>query len=97
MTITAHDVRRIKICSACGELGIYKPKRTEVSLPIVVCTNSLRAPGMDADYQHPRCYAGGSTTKLIILPEEERGFIRLSDVSSSQMKGLMVAAKKGKP
>lgn len=98
--ITSHDVRRIKVCSVCGELGIYKPLKPEVEVPIVICTNVLRAPGRVADFQHPTCYAGASVTKLMILLPEERDFIRLSDVTAAQMKGLLTAsaddAKRGR-
>ena len=91
MTITAHDVRRIKICSQCGEIGIYKPERAEVEVPLVICTNSLRAPGSVADYKHPACYAGSSLTKLVTLPKEERDAIRMCDVSTKAMKFLLQA------
>jgi hypothetical protein len=89
MTITAHDVRRIKICSQCGEIGIYKPKKAEVELPLVICTNSLRAPGAVADYQHPMCYAPNSHTPLMLLPKEERDTIRLCDVSKRAMQAIL--------
>jgi len=89
--ITAHDVRRIKQCSLCGELGIYKPLKAEVDIPVVICTNLLRAPGRVADFQHPTCYAGASVTKLMILPPEERDFIRICDVTAEQMSGLLVS------
>ena len=91
--ITSHDMRRIKVCSLCGELGIYRPLKAEVDVPLVICTNLFRAPGRVADFQHPTCYAGASITKLMILPPEERGFIRLCDVTSDQMDGLLVAGK----
>ena len=97
MTITAHDVRRIKICSSCGEIGIYQPPRAGVGVPIVICTNSLRAPGAAADYKHPVCYAGASVTKLMILPKDELDCIRICDVSEEQMKGILVAAGAGQP
>ena len=89
MSITAHDVRRIKVCSQCGELGIYKPTDAETEVPLVICTNTLRALGRSPDYQHPMCYAGASATKLTILPKEERDFIRLCDVTKKQMQVLI--------
>lgn len=94
--MNSHDVRRIKVCSVCGELGIHHPLKSEIDVPTVVCTNLLRAPGRVADYQHPTCYAGASVTKLMILEPEERDFIRLSDVTADQMKGLLVAADNDK-
>ena len=89
--ITSHDMRRIKVCSLCGELGIYRPLNAEVDVPLVICTNLLRAPGRVADYQHPTCHAGASVTKLMILPPEERDFIRICDVTADQMNGLLVS------
>ena len=94
--ITAHDVRRMKQCSVCGEIGVYRPLKAEIEVPVVICTNLLRAPGRMADYQHPTCYAGASVTKLMIIEPEERDFIRLSDVTVDQMKGLLVAADNDK-
>lgn len=91
--ITSNDVRRIKMCSTCGELGIYQPRKPGIEMQLVVCTNSLRAPGRAADYKHPMCHAGASVTKLMILPPEERGFIRICDVTEAQMKGLLAASR----
>lgn len=91
--ITAHDVRRLHVCSLCGELGIHKPVRSQTFIGLVICTNTFRAPGRVADYQHPTCYAGASVTKLMILPREERDFIRICDVTTEQMKGLLAAAE----
>lgn len=91
--MNSHDIRRIKVCSVCGELGIHRPLKPEIDVPVVICTNLLRAPGRVADYQHPTCYAGASVTKLMILEPEERDFIRISDVTLAQMKGLLVASK----
>lgn len=90
--INAHDIRRVKVCSLCGELGVYRPLNSEIDVPLVICTNLLRAPSRMADYQHPTCYAGASVTKLMILEPDERGFIRICDVTAEQMDGLMVAA-----
>jgi hypothetical protein len=90
MTITAHDVRRMKICSFCGELGIWRPTRSETDVPLVICTNLLRAPGRVADFQHPWCYAGASVTKLMILEREELDYIRICDVTPEQMEGILV-------
>jgi hypothetical protein len=90
MTLTSHDVRRIKVCSQCGSIGIYKPKRSEVEVPLVICTNSLRANGKVADYQHIECYAPGERfTKLALLPLEELQAIRMCDVSMKTMKALL--------
>jgi len=91
--MNSHDIRRIKICSLCGELGIWHPLETEADVPLVICTNIFRAPGRVADFQHPTCYAGASVTKLMTLTPKERGFIRIGDVTADQMDGLLVAAK----
>ena len=90
MTLTAHDVRRIKVCSVCGEIGIYQPKRTEVAVPLVICTNSLAAPGHISDYQHIECFAPNERfTKLATLPQSELEAIRMCDVSTKTMKRLL--------
>lgn len=93
MTLTAHDVRRIKICSWCGEMGVYKPTHAEIDVPLVICTNTERVLTRAADYQHPICYAGASLTKLMTLPKDERDFIRICDVSVYQMQILLAAEK----
>jgi hypothetical protein len=90
MTLTAHDVRRIKVCSQCGAIGIYKPKRSEVEVPLVICTNPLRANGKVADYQHIECYAPGERVKkLALLPMQELQAIRMCDVSMKTMRALL--------
>jgi len=96
MSLTSHDVRRIKVCSMCGELGIHRPVNSEADLPIVVCTNLLRAPGVTADFQHPTCYAGANVKKLTTLPPEELDFIRICDVTISQMKGILSARQQSR-
>ena len=91
--ISAHDVRRMKVCSLCGELGIYKPLSSEIDVPLVVCTNSLRSPGRVADFQHPTCYAGTDTAKLLLLPYAEREWIRVCDVTVEQMTEIVKIGK----
>lgn len=88
--MNSRDVRHMKQCSQCGELGIYKPREnSDVEMPLVICTNSLRTPGRSADYQHPECY--GADT--VFLPDDELIAIRICDVCSKTMRKIL--AKRG--
>lgn len=89
MSLTAQDVRRLRICSQCGQLGVYKPYKSEIGVDLVVCTNSLRASGRVPDYQHPSCYES-SGKDLLDLEKSETDAIRLCDVSTETMNRLML-------
>ena len=78
-TMTSHDVRRMKLCSVCSSIGVYKPKDPVIDVALVVAVP-------DGPYAHPRC-CGLET--LMALSDCEIEYIRLCDVSQRTMAALM--------
>lgn len=88
--MTSHDVRKMHVCSQCGKVGIYKPSQPDIEVPLLICTNSLRAPGRVADYQHPRCYEKKmGRAKLLAVSLRELAEIRMCDVSVRTMVAIL--------
>lgn len=65
----AHDVRRLKVCDGCGQIGMLRPLLNE-PWPLLMRTPSGRE-------LHPGCM---SETLLLKCPDVELVYVRISDV-----------------
>jgi hypothetical protein len=78
----SHDVRKMHECSLCGGIGFYRLPDCAEGLLVVAVSSGV--------YAHPRCYRlRRGLDKLLALPTEELGTIRLCDVSAPTMKAIM--------
>lgn len=95
--LTVKDVRKLRLCCICHEIGIYQPERSELTIPLVVCIHStaqdpLTVKKTQRSFCHPRCYANTmGVEKLLGLHANELGHIRLGDVTSKIMTSLIAA------
>lgn len=94
--LTSHEVRRLRVCCICQQIGIYQPTRAEVDVPTVVMVNSTREQASTVknerqkSYCHPRCYIKRmGAAKLLGLHDSELNHIRMDDVPDYVMRRLM--------
>ena len=77
--MNSHDVRRLKVCRECSQIGMYRPRNPEVPWPLVVQVEN-------GEFAHPGCMR---TKAILKLPDTELGAIRLSDVSRRTMQAIL--------
>ena len=84
--LTAHDVRKLRVCILCKELGIYRPNKPLIDIPTVV--NVQKTGG--TQFCHPICYYNEmGRAALCALPDAELNYIRLSDVGVKIMSAIV--------
>jgi hypothetical protein len=78
---TAHDVRKLHLCSECGKLGAYGHElATKIDAPLVLCTGRKK-------YTHPGCMR---IEHLVLLSQSELDEVRLCDVSAQTMETILL-------
>lgn len=94
--LTVKDVRNLKVCVFCEEVGIYQPQHSELNIPLLVCMHStettpLTVPKSRRSFAHPRCHIEyfKGPGKLLTLHRDELEHIRISDVPRSVMMKLL--------
>ena len=88
--MTSHDVRRLKTCCLCQNLGINLPANPGIEFPLVICIHSDAVVRKQRKYVHPLCYVREmGTDKLLTLPQKELDSIRLCDVTVGIMRRLL--------
>lgn len=88
--MTSHDVRSLRQCCLCHDLGAYRPKSAGINWPIVVCLHSDIISPPDRKYAHPNCYLQEmGLRKLLSLPIAELNNIRLCDVPPRTMQAIL--------
>lgn len=86
--MTCHEVRKMHLCSVCGNVGIHAPKDSTTELEIVIAVSGV--------YAHPRCYQRKYGLKgLLSVEDGELENIRLCDVSLRTMVALVRRGKNG--
>jgi hypothetical protein len=87
--VNSHSVRKLRTCCLCSDLGIYKPSEV-VPMPLVICIHGDAVPPKQRSYVHPRCYLKKmGRAKLLSMPDEELGEIRICDVAPSLLRAIM--------
>jgi hypothetical protein len=83
---TSHDVRRLHLCSECGEIGAVGVElANRINAPLVMTTGRQQ-------WAHPRCMR---IEHLVLLSREQLGEIRLCDVDPHTMETILLAFRNG--
>ena len=77
----SHDVRRMRTCAECGELGILDAEPGD-DLPALLRIGS----GRGQKVKHPRCF---DISTLMVLSRKELDHVRLCDVDPDVMRCLL--------
>lgn len=83
--MNSHDVRRMRQCSECGELGILDADGFD-ELPALVRIGS----GKGQKVSHPRCIP---LSLLMVLAREELDHVRICDVDEDVMQCILTNLK----
>jgi hypothetical protein len=88
--MNSHDVRRLRVCCLCQELGIHRPNNIGTNFSLVICIHTTNVPNRERKYAHPNCYVKEmGVGKLLALPRAELDEIRLCDVPVGVMRKLV--------
>lgn len=79
---TSHDVRKLHLCSECGQLGAYTAAlANRIDAPLLVKVGRR-------GYAHPRCLR---VELLVLLGQEQLAEVRLGDVPARTMETILLS------